>query len=222
MSPLSTLQHLDEYLDRALDLTFVGPNGAALILPDGATREQLVVTEELLECAGRNAIKWFANIEERMDFTVVPFRDHPIRNGTLCIVTSLDRASTYSTMICSPTDFSDDVGDFIVQYDLKNEDWPWIEETQKSWMANMSKRHVPKGHVQGTVFVRGCRLAVSSFLWSRHSLVHASENMAYYPLPPLLSQQKKRFLSRRKEDQGYEFGPKGPAVRFLISDLPLY
>ena len=191
-----------------------------LILPDGATREELTVTAELLEYAGRNAIKWFGHMEELMDSNVTP-RHHPLRNGNLNIVTSLDRASTYSTMICTPTSFGDDIRDFTVPYDLKDADWPWIEATQTSGMANVSKRHVPTGDVPGTVFVRGCRLAVSSFLWTRNSLVPASENMAYYPLPPLLPQLKKPG-GRNKEDQGDEFGPQGPAVRPFLPNPPLY
>ncbi|KAF9473884.1 hypothetical protein BDN70DRAFT_997417 [Pholiota conissans] len=143
--------------------------GAVLILPNGATREELVDPSMIHAYVKEHAVSWYQYLNGNSENTT----ESPIANGTLWVVTSVDRTDSWA-MATFP---SQDVGvrhkkeEIHFTYEAKNDEWPWKGDSQTCPLAYTAE-HSSEGSV-GAVLLGVLSVALSPSQWSR--------NVAYIP-----------------------------------------
>lgn len=136
-----------------------------LVLPAGASREDLVDPSRFYPYLKEHAASWYRYYNGNSDRTA---QDRHTANGTLCIVTGVDRVESWA-MATFPAR-NKHVGEpRRFRYIANSPDSPWKDDTGST--LHESKRL--SDDTMGVVFLRVLTVALSSGEWSR--------NVAYIP-----------------------------------------
>ncbi|KJA20145.1 hypothetical protein HYPSUDRAFT_142675, partial [Hypholoma sublateritium FD-334 SS-4] len=145
--------------------------GGILILPHGASRQDMADTDRLYEYVQRNAPHWYQVINEYSDYAF-----HP--NGSLVIVTGCDKATDYANASFSNTEESPHR--ISLRYTRKpNYDLPWTrhDHADVHWFQPY-KDDVISASPNKCVFVRTLRVSLSSISWAK-ALPHTSRFVSF-------------------------------------------
>lgn len=136
--------------------------GSILVLPEGADREDLVVTQQLYEYCQLQALEWFQFLEEydRSRTSV------SIANGSLTLVTGFDKAKDWSTFTCWRYDGKSDELGPSGSYD-HNAALRWSQPEAKSYRYGRAHR-TRKPAETAAVFIRGLRLGLNPDTWKEY------------------------------------------------------
>ena len=134
--------------------------GAILILPRGASRQDMIATDRLHEYVQRNAPHWYQVMNGYADYSF-----HP--NGSLVIVTGCDKTTDWANASFSNTEKkSHRIG---LRYTWKpNYDLPWAyyDHADVHWFQPQ-KDEVISAFLNHCVFVRTLRVSLSSISWAK-------------------------------------------------------
>jgi len=145
----------------------IAREGAILVLPDGASREDLVSTSNLTKYIEKHALDW-----HNFMFKQAPTSASMIPNGSLYLVTGCDKSRSWSTVaIPSGLGYAGDK----IQMTFKK-DW---------WMSNdlartNTLRKGEEGDKNFAVILRGIRISLSNRVWSTHLHYEPPDGAAYY------------------------------------------
>ncbi|KAF9532742.1 hypothetical protein CPB83DRAFT_890428 [Crepidotus variabilis] len=183
--------------------------GAVLILPEGASREDLVESPKLYEYIKANASDWYQFMNDYSDFPTA----RPVVNGTLFVVTGTDKANFYSSALF-PTDEDERMRPTTFKYvekNVKNRTWQIAAPVRAS-----SEQSMTKGEHPTSVFLRGVTVALSKSLWT-HDIAPipvAVLPLYYIPSIPLLGKRSEimaHFVKGPHEDEDEDYTP-GEAI----------
>ncbi|KAF9473879.1 hypothetical protein BDN70DRAFT_997415 [Pholiota conissans] len=158
--------------------------GAVLVLPDGATREELVNPSAIHAYVNEHAVTWYQLFNGDNDGTT----ENPVANGTLLVVTSVVRAKSW-VMAIFPFQ-----GNNVVQYaknvrfkyDAEAIRYPW-EQITKWHPINYQYERAAEGEV-GAVLLGGLSMALSPSLWSNnvaYILLDSVQSCPVLLVPPM-------------------------------------
>ncbi|KAF9543632.1 hypothetical protein CPC08DRAFT_730421 [Agrocybe pediades] len=169
--------------------------GAVLVLPEGASREDLGSTTHLTKYIDKYALSWhyFMSHHATYSGTSIP-------NGSLYLVTGCDRAKFWS-LAATPTTMNE-AGDRI-ETSFRKDEWT---DTNHIWRNTFWSGRREDGASRETcaVNIRGITIALSNRMWSEHLRYKESKYKPYYQLlsTPILGWRAK--LAKWKEDHfGY-------------------
>ncbi|PPQ76765.1 hypothetical protein CVT26_000265 [Gymnopilus dilepis] len=169
-----------QYSDDPLHISFSSKEreGAILVLPNGASREDLISTQRLHEYARRNAAHWYQ---------VINGYNHVVHaNGSLFIVTGCDKADDWATAA-----FPYHANDTTKMVDLE---YTWQPDHEIPWSGSIGLAvtgfYTPPGvtdasqHGKGKnqcIFLRGMRISLTDAVWREvlPSVDHSSRRYSY-------------------------------------------
>ncbi|KAF9536447.1 hypothetical protein CPC08DRAFT_652108, partial [Agrocybe pediades] len=169
--------------------------GALLVLPDGASREDLKSSAHLTKYIEKYALSWYYFTFHRSTYT-----GHSLPNGSLRLVAGCDRAKSWS-LVAFPDNMSK-AGDRI-ETSFRKDEWTDINHIGRSAFSH----HIRKdGASRETcaVNIRGTTIALSNLVWAEHLKYQRKKYRACYQLlsTPILGWRAQ--LARWKEDHfGY-------------------
>jgi len=168
----------------------IAREGALLVLPDGASREDLVSTARLTKYIGKHALNWY-----RYMYSNALTGASMVPNGTLYLITGCDKAQSY-TNVAIPTTLVVS-GD---RHEAAFEDGEW---EINNVCDTMSYAKGQDGDRSFSVFIRGIRIALSDHLWSQNLSYEPPDGAAYYQLltTPILGLYS-RFLKVKERHFG--------------------
>ncbi|KJA16731.1 hypothetical protein HYPSUDRAFT_206826 [Hypholoma sublateritium FD-334 SS-4] len=145
-----------------LDASFYSKKreGGILILPRGASRQDMTATDRLYEYVQRNAPHWYQVVNGYSDYAMRP-------NGSLVIVTGCDKAADYANASFSNTE--DKSHRISLRYTWKpNYDLPWTrhDHADVHWFQPYGDDIISASPNQ-CVFVRTLRVSLSSISWAK-------------------------------------------------------
>ncbi|KAF4618015.1 hypothetical protein D9613_012845 [Agrocybe pediades] len=169
--------------------------GALLVLPDGASREDLKSSSHLTKYIEKYALSW-----HYFTFHRATYSGGSLPNGSLHLVTGCDRAKSWS-VAAFPVTMSK-AGDQI-EMSFRKDTWTGRSYARSN---NSSSRSREDGAAResSTVNIRGITIALSNRVWAAHLRYQPKKYKAYYRLlsTPILGRRAK--LTRWKEDHfGY-------------------
>lgn len=123
-----------------------------LVLPDGASREDLISTTRIREYVQRHALEWYIFLNSRS-------RRLPFPNGSIYVVTGYDKASTWAISTSGSRIGSRANEPKTIQYQNRQ----WIKAS-RGMGAKVSNASQDNGKC--ALFVRGMRVAVSIRDWT--------------------------------------------------------
>ncbi len=163
-----------------------------LILPMGATREDLTDPSRFYPYLKEHAATWYRYFNGGNDDTA-PERHTP--NGILCVVTGIDRVSSWA-MATFPLDSERSSKVRRFRYIPEDPESPWKDDIG---MTVCQSKRLTDGSM-GVIFLRVMTLALSSGTWSRHVayiLPDVVQNYAVLSAPVLtLGSRIRRTLTR--------------------------
>ncbi|KAF8967317.1 hypothetical protein BDZ97DRAFT_1656622 [Flammula alnicola] len=154
---------ITRHSESPLDISFssMDQEGGILILPEGASREDLIATERFHEYAKKNAPHWYQVING--------YGGVVHTNGSLFLVTGCDKAKDWAS-----ASFPYHAGDTETRIDLRYT-WqpeygpPWIDNgtARTRFYAPPNSKTIPAdGDTKNQcVFVRGMRISLSETAW---------------------------------------------------------
>ena len=134
--------------------------GGILVLPRGASRQDMIATDRLHEYVQRNAPHWYQVINHYSDCTL-----HP--NGSLVIVTGCDKATDFANASFSNTGKRH--RRISLRYTWKPKyDPPWVDykHADVHWFQPYEDDIISASPNQ-CVFVRSLRVSLSSLSWAK-------------------------------------------------------
>ncbi len=131
-----------------------------LILPDGATREDLVETHKLYSYIKEHASDWYQFLNGYSD---IPGFD-PIVNSTLFVVTGTDKAKIWDSA-CFPQDPSDSVNPMVFYYLDDKSKRVWKQNDVTSIERSNEMACDAEGKYPCALFLRGMSVALSKAAW---------------------------------------------------------
>ncbi|KAF9556168.1 hypothetical protein CPC08DRAFT_105050 [Agrocybe pediades] len=141
--------------------------GAILVLPDGASRQDLDPPAELKPYLEKYALSWYSYMYKK-----APTAASMIPNGSLYLITGCDKATSYSTVSIPSSHIIP--GD-KVEMEYKDKRW------KRTNMAHLRLRDKDEeGGKTFAVFLRGMRIGLSDHVWTRHLPYEPPEGTAYY------------------------------------------
>lgn len=142
------------------------PEGAILILNDGADREDLVISDRILEHIQRNAVNWYQSLNM---YTMYP-------NGSMVVVTGCDKTKDWSNAAITNSFYDGSDGRTKLRYTRQPDyDLPWRNQKfifSTQWYQPMPKRFtridIPADDPTKSqcVFVRTLRVSLGSICWA--------------------------------------------------------
>ncbi|KAF8902774.1 hypothetical protein CPB84DRAFT_1678561 [Gymnopilus junonius] len=160
VSRLSESPMYDLFFLSFSDLIFTtkAREGGIVVLPDGASREDLASTSRLLPYVRKHALEWYLFINEGGT-------NEPHPNGTLYLVTGCDRAKDWALAV-TPQEIEKTGRTTKIRYQQVNRQ-PWDENPAFSTKRASDK--VP--HIESCpIFIRGMRIAIDMRSWTKHIL----------------------------------------------------
>ncbi|KDR69294.1 hypothetical protein GALMADRAFT_77519, partial [Galerina marginata CBS 339.88] len=142
-----------------LDLSFnvKARDCGIIVLPNGASREDLVSTSRFHQYVNKHALSWYQFINEMLS-------GNPHPNGCLYLLTGTDKTSEWG-LACSPEYASWAGDDMSIRYETAK-GRPWHDVDKIASRASRSTDGIP----MCAVFVRGMRIALNPRAWSKHIL----------------------------------------------------
>ncbi|KAJ7572927.1 hypothetical protein C8J56DRAFT_760925, partial [Mycena floridula] len=132
--------------------------GAILMLPDGASRNNLLAQKKFRDHAVKHAVSWYRYVNETLE------QDR--RNGSLYLITGRDNAKSWGV-----TSFSDHEAGSVSLKFISTQDTPGSSNVSYSWETQNS---IPKrtgvcenGHQSQCVFLRGIKIALRKSLFAK-------------------------------------------------------
>lgn len=161
---------------RDIQFTVTAREGGILVLPEGASREDLLSTTHIRDYVKKHALNWYVYFKELLNDMVV----HP--NGTLYVVTGVDKASTWANCVTNTrkSRLNRLWKPATITYRGTKEDsvhhWEsdWKNDERLVYQRSRQIEHVEKC----AVFVRGMRVAVNIRDWTEHLLEYKLPNGA--------------------------------------------
>lgn len=147
--------------------------GGILVLPHGASREDLIHTERIHEYAKRNAPYWYQDVNGYGGIVHT--------NGSLFLVTGCDKTNDWA--LASFPYYPGAKGRLDLQYNWQPDYIsPWIDHgtARTSYYAPPTSRPIPvePGTRHQCIFVRGMRISLSAKSW--RETMPASESARLY------------------------------------------
>lgn len=177
-------------LRRKANFTSSMSEGAVLILPSGASREDLVYPQRLYDYVKLNAMKWYQLCNKVDDEKGT--RAHNVPNGTLHLVTGVDRAASWATATF-PYRRMD--GPLSFQYS-EDSDPTWINSAGLRTLYRHNKESSMDGSL-GAVFLRFMSISVRPTQCTRNSNASsASVVIPRYVLPTVQKPMSRSVFSR--------------------------
>ncbi|KAF5323802.1 hypothetical protein D9619_012966 [Psilocybe cf. subviscida] len=181
--------------DTPLTINFksTAKEGALLVLPEGASREDITSTKRFHKYVQRWAPHWYRHLG--------------LSNGSIFLVTGCDKASDFA---CA-TFFSDDEPREIDMDYVRheNDEYPWNNQGRarahyyrhSDAESDVGSTSIMPEHTQRfCVFIRGMRIALSSAVWSSYNTSTIAQNSVAYTnvlhKPPLLGHATDSLLVR--------------------------
>lgn len=153
--------------------------GAVLVLPTGAAREEFVEPSRIYPYIKEHAASWYQFYNGNNDSIAY---DLAAANGTLWVVTGVDRVNSWSTATF-PAEKAD-VGkrrQFIFNGD--NPQSPW-DDNNGPYTPVFETKFLTDG-TQGAIFLRVMAVALSPSEWSRHVAYIPPESVECYSSLPV-------------------------------------
>ncbi|KAH9484551.1 hypothetical protein JR316_0004033 [Psilocybe cubensis] len=177
----------------ALNAIIKGRECGILVLPNGAYREDVISTTRIRDYAQKHALDWYRFLNGTRGHVICP-------NGSLCLVTGYDKATSWATCTSNPQGLAESGSVITVTYEngefLRNPD------------AYRKCSQSGDGSETCAVFVRAIRLAVSLRDWTKKILSYQPPtrilyyNMLSGPVVGLRARihtlRLKQFLPKRK------------------------
>ena len=165
--------------------------GAVLILPSGASREDLVYPPHLYDYVKLNAMRWYQLCNRVNDEKGA--RVHNVPNGTLRLVTGVDRATSWATATFPYRQI--DGYPLSFQY-YEDSDPTWINAAGLSTLYRHNKESSMDGNL-GAVFLRFMSISVRPTQCTRNSNASAaSVAIPRYVLPTVQKPVSRGVFSR--------------------------
>jgi len=148
-----------------------------LILPEGATREDLVETHKLFTYVKEHASDWYQFLNGYSD---LPGFD-PIVNSTLFVVTGTDKTKNWNTA-CFPPNPSDSVTQTVFHYsdDKSRRMWHGADIEESSEMTCSAEGKYPCA-----LFLRGISVALSKAAWDHGITPIPFNHLPRYYIPSI-------------------------------------
>ncbi|KAH9484556.1 hypothetical protein JR316_0004038 [Psilocybe cubensis] len=139
-----------------LDFTVTARESGILVLPEGASREDLASTTRIKEYVRQNALQWYQYLNAESTAT-------PFPNGSLYVITGHDKARRWAVCTSGPRRHRLKEHPAEIQYN----DHRWTFHKHR-FANNYSNSAVHNGRC--AMFLRGIRFAVCAQDWTRHVL----------------------------------------------------
>lgn len=140
--------------------------GGIVILPQGATREDLVATDQLYKYISDQALEWF----QYLDGYNKAIFDVAIPNGGLYLVTGVDKAVAWSALSFWRAEGEEQTeGTLTVRYDKNTQTFSLDGSTAYEFDHDYhtAAEHQSTGMFL-TPFIRGLRIGVSPTTWEEY------------------------------------------------------
>ncbi|KJA17905.1 hypothetical protein HYPSUDRAFT_975312 [Hypholoma sublateritium FD-334 SS-4] len=167
LNPENSLKYTFSSLDPSLE-------GGILVLPNGASREDMTHTERIYEYAKRNAPYWYQDVNGYGGIVHA--------NGSLFLVTGCDKASDWA--LASFPYYPGAKSCLNLQYNWQPDYMsPWIDHgtARTSYYAPPTSRPIPvePDTRNQCIFVRGIRISLSAKSW-RETMPASNSARLYY------------------------------------------
>lgn len=169
---------------RAVNFKSNVEEGAVLVLPDGASREDIASTKRLHEYVRRWGPYWY--------------KYHTVPNGSIFIVTGCDKTTDFACATFASNPSHRETLEINMDY-VQNEtgEHPW--NNQGHALAHGNKYPNPETP-RFCVFIRGMRIALGAAVWSSYITSPISRGEAAYTnvlhKPPILDRATESLLVR--------------------------
>ncbi|KAH9484563.1 hypothetical protein JR316_0004045 [Psilocybe cubensis] len=205
-----------------LDITFTveARESAILVLPDGASREDLISTSRMSEYVQQHALDWYIYLNEEISRL-------PFPNGSLYIITGYDKATKWAVGTSGSKSYSRRNGPMTARY--KDHKW--------STMGIGAKASSPNGgYGKCAVFIRGMHVAISVPKWTASILYHQPPAIIHYfnvlsvPVTGLRAKLQSALEARssykkvyvKGHDMERMFHPTEVILRILLSEVDFH
>ncbi len=195
--------HSQYIVCREIEFSSHAREGSVLVLPQGATREDLVDTDKLHLYIEEHASDWYQYFNGYSD---VPLSS-PVVNGSLFVVTSSDKAKVWNSALFPPD--SDLEKPTVFRYTEKvPKEGRWI---QSSAAMTASERDTSsKGKYPCALFLRGLSIALGQAAWS-HGVAPIPLSLLplyYIPSVPVCGRRAdlERYVERFRHDPDLDPG----------------
>ncbi|PPQ91374.1 hypothetical protein CVT25_004141 [Psilocybe cyanescens] len=196
---------------------------SVLILPDGASREDLLSTTRVRDYVQKHALEWYKYANN--------WRRNLVPNGLLCVVTGCDKASTWETLCTGP--YSLYRGTVTGHY----RDGHWNNRHGDWGISGFRSRSDPICSAgKSALFIRTMKVALNIHDWKKYNGCEDYE-IPYYTIPsvPIIGLKARfaTFLERRfshyyekrpRPDRGYSrkyiFHPLDVILQILLQESP--
>lgn len=180
---------------RHVDFETRAREGAVLVLPSGANREELVDPSRMYSYVKDHAVSWYQyhNGHNGQETAL------GLLNGGLYIVIGIDRADSWATAVFPPIN-ADGIfkrKDLRFEYIEGNAKIPWKDDGK--YIVQYQSRVPPKA-APGVVFLRLMAIALSPVEWTRYIAYTRPDAIPRYPILSApkseLQERLQRFLNR--------------------------
>jgi len=132
------------------------------VLPEGGSRQDLIASDTLYDYVSKYALEWFLFIEryaEDRTWVMIP-------NGSLCLVTGLDKAPEWSNLAFRQRKAGQHA--FATTYNYSKKPDPWLLSNSETHIAhwNHASSEGFRHGFSGAVFIRGLRITISPAAWT--------------------------------------------------------
>lgn len=203
---------------RDIQFTVHTREGGILVLPDGASREDLISTDCIRDYVQKNILGWYMFFNEKMGGPIYS-------NGTLYVVTGTDKAVRWASCLTYPRETKRRRimnPSTIIYRGARGEKIHYWEENTHTEEELMWKRYrgVDIDEVKiCTLFLRGMRFAVNERDWSRCILYYETPDRIPYSIvrtmPALGLRAKVQTFKERRPSYSQKV-PYGIRVRFFV------
>lgn len=136
------------------------------MLPDGASREDLISTTRIREYVHKNALEWYTFLNSKSPYV-------PFPNGSLTVVTGVDKAIAWASCTSAPREY----GETAKRTTFRYQDQTWVEGKGRIY----TKVNPIQNTGKCALFIRGIRFAVNIHNWMKHILLdEPTLMMSYY------------------------------------------
>lgn len=163
-------------LSRVLEFSSFAREGAVLILPDGADREDLLDVEKLYPYVREHASDWYQFFNAYSDIPL----GQPTVNGTLFVVTGSDRAKVWS-LAQFPSSNSQPDRPTIFRFEQPAGQPPeWVEIT---WIEKLHSTDTSSDGNPCAVFLRGFAFSLNDSSWAHGIATIPRDLIPFYHIP---------------------------------------
>jgi len=159
-----------------LEFSSFAREGAVLILPDGADREDLSDTAKLYPYLREHVSDWYQYFNAYSD---IPLTE-PTLNGTLILVTGSDRAKVWSLAQFPPSNSQPDRPTVFRYEQPTGQPSRWLEV---SWVDKFCSTDTSSEGNPCAVFLRGISFALSDSSWAHGIAPIPRDVIPFYYIP---------------------------------------